>query len=49
MFYQSSLLIMLLMPVITYLAGAMAFSAFQSVRKKPSQVTFQNTIYRNGL
>ncbi|MCF2947320.1 hypothetical protein L0668_04315 [Paraglaciecola aquimarina] len=50
MFYQSSLLVLLLMPVMTYLAGALAFSAFQSIRKKPAPAGYANSIrYRNGL
>lgn len=49
MFYQSSLLIMLLLPVFTYVAGAMAFSVFQLVRKKSSVTQYFNIIYRNGL
>ncbi|MGJ8679970.1 hypothetical protein [Paraglaciecola sp.] len=50
MFFQSSLLVLLLMPVITYLAGAVAYSAYLSVRNKPSLVRYHKSIiFRNSL
>lgn len=49
MFYQSSLLVMLLAPVMTYVCGAMVFSAFQFIRTK-SWITCQqqSLSFRNG-
>ncbi|AGH47325.1 hypothetical protein C427_5228 [Paraglaciecola psychrophila 170] len=50
MFYQISLFIMLLAPVVAYVAGAIIFSFVECVRKSSALTKCSNTIsYRNGL
>lgn len=50
MFYQSSLLVMLLMPVVIYLAGALVFSLFQSARQRSTLAeSYHKIYYQNGL
>jgi hypothetical protein len=50
MFNQISLLIMLLAPVVAYVAGALIFSFVECLRKNPALIKYNNIIsYRNGL
>jgi hypothetical protein len=50
MFNQISLFIMLLAPVVAYVAGAIIFSFVECVRKNSAMTKYNNTIsYRNGL
>jgi hypothetical protein len=50
MFNQISLLIMLLTPVIAYVAGAIIFSFVECLRKNSVLTKYNNIIsYRNGL
>lgn len=50
MFYQLSLFIMLLTPVIAYVAGALVFSFVSQLRKDSVLTTFNSSIFqcRNG-
>ena len=51
MFDQLSLFMLLLTPVIAYIAGAMVFSFVGTIRKGSIKTKFDNNIfhYRNGL
>jgi hypothetical protein len=49
MFNQISLFIMLLTPVIAFVAGAVIFSFVECVRKSPALTKYNNISYRNGL
>ena len=50
MFHQISLLIILLAPVVAYMAGAIIFSFVEYLRKNPALAKYNNIIsYRNGL
>jgi hypothetical protein len=50
MFHHISLFIMLLTPVVAYVAGAVIFSFVESVRKSPALTKYNSIIsYRNGL
>jgi hypothetical protein len=50
MFHHISLFIMLLAPVVAYVAGAVIFSFVESARKSPALSKYNNIIsYRNGL
>jgi len=50
MFHHLSLFIMLLTPVVAYVAGAVIFSFVESVRKSPVLNKYNSIIsYRNGL
>ncbi|MEP7706745.1 hypothetical protein [Paraglaciecola sp. 25GB23A] len=50
MFNQISLFIMLLAPVVAYVAGAVIFSFVECLRKSSILAKYNNIIsYRNGL
>ncbi|WP_198556604.1 hypothetical protein [Paraglaciecola sp. MB-3u-78] len=50
MFNQISLFIMLLTPVVAYVAGAIIFSFVECLRKSSALTKYNNIItYRNGL
>ena len=50
MFHHISLFIMLLAPVVAYVAGAVIFSIVESVRKSPVLTKYNGIIsYRNAL
>jgi len=49
MINQISLLILLLAPVVAYVAGAIIFSFVECLRKSPALAKYNNISYRNGL
>lgn len=50
MFNQISLFIMLLTPVVAYMAGAIIYSFVECLRKSSALTKYSNNIsYRNGL
>jgi hypothetical protein len=50
MFDQAILLTLLLAPVFAYVAGALVFGVFQSIRKNQAFVISDtHSIFRNGL
>ena len=50
MFDQAILLILLLAPVLAYVAGALVFSVYQSIRKDQAMaISDPNSMFRNGL
>ncbi|MFT4937844.1 MAG: hypothetical protein ACI88A_000866 [Paraglaciecola sp.] len=50
MFDQAILLTLLLAPVLAYVAGALVFGVYQSIRKdQVFAISQTNSIFRNGL